>query len=187
VISPKKGAGVAELRCGGVVVLSSVLAVCVVVGVECVLVVLLIWPAGTVGVVSGREDADAVEEGEELVVSVSGCGPTTLAVGLDVMVSVTVGVEEGVSGRAVAKKVVEGDELALPASDNGPTTPTVRLDVVVGVLAGAELGEMITIEMGVNVESSGEGPAVGLCLITGSEVEIVELYTLGVDAEWDAE
>lgn len=135
---------------------------------------------------SGRGDADAVEEEKEVVLSVSGCGPTTLAVGLDVVVSVTVGVE-GVSGRAVAKRVVEGDELAVPTSVKGPTTPTVRLDFVLDVLAEAELGEIIPIEMGVNVESSGEGPAVGLCLITGIEVEVVDLDTLGVNAEWDAD
>lgn len=100
------------------------------------------------------------------------------------MVSVTVGVE-AVSGREVAKKVVEAGELVVPPSGKGPTTPTVRLDVVVGALAGAELGEMIAIEMGVTAESSGEDPAVGLCLITGIEVEVVDFDTLGVGSEWE--
>lgn len=58
---------------------------------------------------------------------------------------------------------------------------------MVGVLAGTELGETITIEMGVNAKSLDEGSAVGLCLIRWIEVEVVELYTLGVDAGWDAE
>ncbi|KAM0103815.1 hypothetical protein ACP6JE_001427 [Aspergillus fumigatus] len=41
--------------------------------------------------------------------------------------------------------------------------------------------------MGVNAKSLDEGSAVGLCLIRWIEVEVVELYTLGVDAGWDAE
>jgi hypothetical protein len=180
------GAGIVGLGVGGVLELSAVFVLCVVVGVEYALDVLRIWPAGSVGLVFGRENADAVEEEEEVVVSVSGCGTTTLVVRRGVVVAVTVGVE-GVSGRAVAKKAVEGDELVVPTSGNGPTTPTVRLDVVLGVLAGAELVEMITTEMGVTVESSGEDPAVGLCLITGIEVEVVDFDTLGVDTECDVE
>jgi hypothetical protein len=174
----------------GVVVLSAVLALGVVIGVVCAREVLPIWPAGSVGVDSRGEVArDAVEEEVEVVVSAPGSGPTTPTARLDDAVSVSdgVGVEEVVSGRGVAKKVVEEGELVVPRSDKAPTKPTVTLDVVVGWFARSELGEMVAIEMGVTAESSGEDPAVGLCLITGIEVEVVDWDTLGVGSEWDAE